>query len=351
MQPTRPFRNAALTTAVMACADAYASERDDHVDPGALTIVDDLEAAPASAVPGAIDGGIEPSAETTNADVDAGASQASPSKLDWSQMTKKRSACVLAAALHVGALGCTAGASAQDSQGGLALIDDAGGADAGDVGALDGSASDAGVAPLDGGLDGGGGPAQSDGLTFSEVVANGSGCPSGTWATSLSDDGKSFTMTFTSFEIEVEPESSVAAKSCALSVRLRSPRGTSVALKTLRLSGYAFLEQGVTARVSARYWFRGNPIADPDHDRFEIVGPYDGAYVFHDDLRLEDMVWSTCSRERDLNIDVRIVLVDTSPAGSGYVNVEKLPGDATADLLVRRCDDGISPSAISAGDP
>jgi hypothetical protein len=71
------------------------------------------------------------------------------------------------------------------------------------------------------------------GVAIADVVANGSGCPAGTWATDNSDDGTTFTMTFDAYEARVEPGSALSVKDCQLAIQLRNVQGVSYAVESL----------------------------------------------------------------------------------------------------------------------
>jgi hypothetical protein len=164
---------------------------------------------------------------------------------------------------------------------------------------------------------------------FANVTANGTGCPAGTYNTSISSDGLTFTTTFSQYETSVDETQSVSAKDCQLAIKLRSPAGVSVAVSDFSYTGYAFLDRGVELRQTANYYFQGTPLR-AESSRTAIVGPYDDSFLFKDTVTTADMVWSPCGLERDLNVVTRLRLRNSNnPRRTGYGNVTAVDG-ATA---------------------
>lgn len=179
------------------------------------------------------------------------------------------------------------------------------------------------------------------GVYFAEVVANGTGCPAGSWNTELSSDGQTFTTTFSKYEASVDETTSVSIKDCQLAIKLHSPQGLSYSVESFYYSGYSYLEQGVTGRQIANYYFQGNPV-NADEARTDLVGNYDDTYLFTDKVELADTVWSPCGLDRDLNITTRIRLQNSSPKRNGYMNLTAVDGSAKLELKLawRTCNAG-----------
>ncbi|MET0342353.1 MAG: DUF4360 domain-containing protein [Polyangiales bacterium] len=190
-----------------------------------------------------------------------------------------------------------------------------------------------------------------EGSYFADVFANGSGCPQGSWNVSISPDGQVFTATFSKYEVDIAPETAdpLVQRDCTLSVQLHSPQGLSYAITSFLYSGYAFLEEGVTGRLSARYWFQGNPIPPTTSNRTDLVGPYDQSFLFKDDVETKDQVFSACGTTRDLNVNTRLQIVNSSPKRSGYANVAAIDGrtELKFGLSWRKCDGGSTGSTPS----
>jgi hypothetical protein len=174
---------------------------------------------------------------------------------------------------------------------------------------------------------------------FAEVTANGTGCPAGTASTSISDDGKTFTTTFSAYEAMIEPNRSIAIKDCQLGIKLHSPQGLSFAVDSFYYQGFAWLDPGVTGRQTANYYFMGNPLNHAEL-RTDLRGPYENSYLFQDDVGIADLVWSPCGVERNLNVTTRL-RVQNNPrrTGTGYMNLTSVDGASRLvfRLAWRRC--------------
>lgn len=163
---------------------------------------------------------------------------------------------------------------------------------------------------------------------FAEVLANGTGCPAGTWNTAIAEDGKVFTTTFSAYEAVLEENQAYAVADCQLAIKLHSPQGMSYSVQSFYYSGYSFLEEGVSGKQTARYYFQGNPV-DSGNAHTDLVGPYDDGYLFQDDVEIADtVVWSPCGTQRDLNILTRLRLTNSRPRRSGYMNLSAVDGSA-----------------------
>jgi hypothetical protein len=161
---------------------------------------------------------------------------------------------------------------------------------------------------------------------IADVIANGTGCPAGTWETSLSSDGQTFTTTFAGYETEVNRRTSGSVKDCVLTVKLRSPGGRSFSIQSFFYQGYAFLERGVSGRQSAQYYFQGDPASGSSAET-NLRGPYDRSYLFNDDVAVKN-AWSPCGEERNLNIITRIRLTNDNSGRTGYMNMSTADGNS-----------------------
>jgi hypothetical protein len=175
---------------------------------------------------------------------------------------------------------------------------------------------------------------------FTKVIANGTGCPKGSWNARISDDGLVFTATFSAYVAELSPNVSMAVQNCQLAIGLHTPAGRSFSVASMYFSGYALLEPGVVGRQTASYYFQGKPV-EAKNGRNDTIGPYDADFVFQDDVEIQDAVWSPCGLERDLTVNTRIVLQNTTvPGGSGYMNLASADGTALiVKFSSRSCDD------------
>ncbi|MEU1391453.1 MULTISPECIES: DUF4360 domain-containing protein [unclassified Nonomuraea] len=162
---------------------------------------------------------------------------------------------------------------------------------------------------------------------ISSVSANGNGCPPGTWEAAISPDGKSFTVTFSSYETLIEPGSDASERECTLSLNVHTPPGSSLSTAKFSYQGYALMDQaGMSATQSASYNFSGAPVP-AQSVRSQILGPHDDSYLFSDRILLHDDVASAQGATRALNVETGLVLTNNpAETGSGFFNTSSVDG-------------------------
>jgi hypothetical protein len=172
------------------------------------------------------------------------------------------------------------------------------------------------------------------GAYFARITANGTGCPSGTWDAGISDDGHAFTVTFSAYEAIVEPGKAFSIKDCTLSIDLNTPSGFSFAVNEFHYQGYATLDSaGMSAKQSAKYYFRGNPVPGTEFVS-DMQGPFDDSYLINNEVPTANLVWSPCGATRTLNAQTRLVLKNNaSKTGSGYLNASSVDGEVAAQWV------------------
>jgi hypothetical protein len=179
-----------------------------------------------------------------------------------------------------------------------------------------------------------------NGISFASVTANGTGCPRGTFSTRIAQDGLTFTTTFSAYKVAVEPDIDFDVRDCQLAIKLHSSQNRSYSIQTFTYRGFARLSTGVTGRQSANYYFQGASIEPAKEKRTDLVGPYEGAFEFEDQVAARDRVWSPCGVDRDLNVRTRVELRNGSPRGSGVMSLNEIDGAARVEFKVvtRPCD-------------
>lgn len=130
-------------------------------------------------------------------------------------------------------------------------------------------------------------------LYIESISTGGSGCPDPSTVTAIiADDAKSFLLLFDDMYLEYPPGSTIQNKTCSAGIQLHIPGGWQVALATVNTRGYAYLDQGIRARQTSKYFFAGRPLAYAPHT--ELRGPFDDLYDFTDQIPFESIVWSPC---------------------------------------------------------
>ena len=184
--------------------------------------------------------------------------------------------------------------------------------------------------------------------TFASVTANGTGCPAGTWNTAISSDGRTFTTTFTSYSAFVSPEQAISIKDCTLQIKVHTSEFLQYAVQGLEFLGYSYLEEGVTATVTAKTYFQGNP-SDSVDTSSELKGYTNDLFVLKHGVDLGREAWSECGKERQINVQTRIRLRNADPAGTGFVNLSAAKG--RAQVIVRGSARRCSPDTSTPSTP
>ena len=180
-----------------------------------------------------------------------------------------------------------------------------------------------------------------NGVYFVSVSAQGSGCPAGSWKVRVSPDGEVFTLTFSKYELSLQPEQTASLKTlaCNLALELNSPAGTSYAVTKLAYQGYVKMDSGMTAEQSAYYTFTGAGAVNVDGPEIRssknvIKGPYDDSFLFEDNVSTTALNWSDCATERALLVETRLRLQNGTPKGGGYLNLSSIDGETGGKIIL-----------------
>jgi hypothetical protein len=176
------------------------------------------------------------------------------------------------------------------------------------------------------------------GAYFASIVANGSGCPQGSWDAEISPDGKQLSVTFHAYSTVIDEGQSISLKDCMLAVDLKTPSGISFAVKRFRWEGHAELDSpGMSASFRPKYYFQGNPVPAKEY-RSSMQGPMDDAVQFDEPIVDADLVWSPCGNARRLNVQSRLVLQNNpTRTGKGAVNIDAMALKLRWDIAWRTC--------------
>jgi hypothetical protein len=135
----------------------------------------------------------------------------------------------------------------------------------------------------------------------------------------IAADSKSFIVIFKDMVLENPGGAPVKTTNCQASVKLHVPNGWQVAVSTTNTRGYAFLDQGVKAKNSNKYFFAGEAPAYVTHN--EMVGPYDDFYDFTDQVPVQSVVWSDCGASALFQINTTLLLnAKANKNGIGFFN-------------------------------
>lgn len=104
-----------------------------------------------------------------------------------------------------------------------------------------------------------GGAPNPDDVQIVGFVYGGTGCPSNTVSSVLSDDRTIMTLIFDQYIAQIGPGVSVTEnrKNCQLNINLRYPGGFQYSVFSADYRGYAYLEKGITGVQKSTYYFSG----------------------------------------------------------------------------------------------
>jgi len=156
------------------------------------------------------------------------------------------------------------------------------------------------------------------------ITTGGPGCPTpGDAPTVISPARDAFLVIFNKMFLNYPPAPLVKNLNCVAGVQLHIPAGWQFSVATVNTRGYAFLEPGMQARQTSKYFFAGNPIATAWHST--LYGYFDASYSFTDNIGFGS--WSACGGSAIFAIDTSINLnAIGNPGGNGYMNTETVDG-------------------------
>ncbi|MEV6345253.1 DUF4360 domain-containing protein [Actinoplanes sp. NPDC051851] len=164
--------------------------------------------------------------------------------------------------------------------------------------ALTGAAAPAVAAPAP--------PPRATGMVIDVVSANGSGCPLGTTAVTVSPDSKAFTVTYSEFTAQVGAGAKPTSfrKNCQLGLNVHVPHGYTYAITSTDYRGFAHLERGATATQTSFYYFQGE--STTTRSRHTFAGPIDGNWQRTDVVGVGSLSFLPCGEQRYLNVNTEL---------------------------------------------
>ncbi|GBG91280.1 hypothetical protein CBR_g52165 [Chara braunii] len=160
----------------------------------------------------------------------------------------------------------------------------------------------------------------------------GDGCPSGSFASSVSEDGKAMTMMFTKFIATTYSSAAERRKMCSMTIDLSYPEGFAVGLGSVTFGGYAKLDGGASGSIKAFYHVPGKTgtarltrkIQGPLDDNFEYTNGFDLA------------LYSQCGGKHSLSLQLEVKVNPGKQAkGGGIIRLDSLP--KPLDLVWKQC--------------
>ncbi len=149
-------------------------------------------------------------------------------------------------------------------------------------------------------------PLPTDKMYIDVVSANGSGCPWGTAAVTVSPDNKAFTVAYSEFTAQVGlgAKPTDFRKNCQLGLNVRVPQGYTYAIASTDHRGFAHLERGASATQTAFYYFQGE--RQTTRIRHNFRGPTDGDWQRTDKIGISSLSFLPCGEDRYLNVNTEL---------------------------------------------
>jgi hypothetical protein len=145
-----------------------------------------------------------------------------------------------------------------------------------------------------------------DVVTASFDKVNGTGCPQGSTAISVSEDKQAITVTYAKFQAKVGRGAAEDEfrRNCQISLKVDIPQGYTYSIVSANYRGFARLEPGASAYSKANYYFQGYT-PDVDGEKKMLRGPYDGDWKLTDKLGMAS-VSLKCGQKRNLQINTEL---------------------------------------------
>lgn len=175
---------------------------------------------------------------------------------------------------------------------------------------------------------GGNPPPPSGRIVIDTVAVNGSGCPTGTAAVTVSPDNTAFTVTYSNYLARVGPGSAPTdrKKDCQLNLRVHVPGGYTYAIVSAGYRGFASLAPGASGTQRASYHFQGN--ARTTNSTHHFKGGFNGNWQTTDTVDVAARVFAPCGEERNLNIntELRVERGTSSPSATNFIEMDSTDG-------------------------
>lgn len=140
---------------------------------------------------------------------------------------------------------------------------------------------------------------------------NGTGCPMGKVSASITPDGQSLSILFSSFEVAAGGNTGKISdrKACNIAIPVHVPQGLSVSIVKMDYRGYQHLPVNSSAVFDVEYFFAGQN--GPAY-RKNFYGAADGNFTLSNDIYAAANVWSACGADVNLRTNASIAVQTNS---------------------------------------
>ena len=175
-------------------------------------------------------------------------------------------------------------------------------------------------------------------ITLGQPAYGGTGCPGGSAAVALTDDGSILSILFDQFTAESGNTTGrrIDRKACNLRIPVNVAQGFQVALLAFDYRGFVAVPYGATAIFDATYYFVGGK--DNRYSKTFRGGIAD-SYSLRNELIAPSLVWSPCGKQAMLAVNSSVRTISNNSMQQTMLSVDSL--DITSGLLYqvqwRRC--------------
>lgn len=165
-------------------------------------------------------------------------------------------------------------------------------------------------------------------FTIGAPIAQGNGCPDGTYDVVLSPDGNELTVLFSSFTAETNETENFNFSNCNIAVPIEVPAGITIGLFGVDYRGMAFIPTDGTGIISREYFFAG--VRGPQIN--SAIPVYDEFYEFFYPDEVTIPVWTRCGD--DVTARSNTTMYVSKPADSPVdAFISMFSEDWTIDIL------------------
>jgi hypothetical protein len=142
-------------------------------------------------------------------------------------------------------------------------------------------------------------------LKLGKPAYGGPGCPAGTASAAVSGDGTRLTVRFREYQVAAGGSSgkSFDRKACGLSIPVTVPKGKSVAVIAVDLTGHVNLPSGSNATFRVEEFFAGGQ--GPVFSR-EVAGPKKGRFTAS--AQASGTAWSACGTSATMRTNTSLIV-------------------------------------------
>ncbi|MEV4279994.1 DUF4360 domain-containing protein [Actinoplanes xinjiangensis] len=184
-------------------------------------------------------------------------------------------------------------------------------------------------------------PLPTEDMVIDVVSANGSGCPLGTAAVTVSPDNKAFTVSYSEFTAQAGAGAKPTdfRKNCQLSLNVDVPQGYTYAVARTDYRGYVRLEKGASATHSSFYYFQGEQ--HTTRQRHKVTGPADDNWQRADAVAVNSLSFMPCGEQRNLNVntELRVTAGWSDKRKTSFITMDSTDGnlDTVYRLAWKKC--------------